>query len=746
MPELPFSEPSDECQLIAVHDVLILARSTPASHVCTAASSGAKVAGAAFSRWIPYGRAIQWHYAGFLTAAGEEPGGATQPHSVCMAGGGIAMQHFRTEMGAVFLALSFSSAALAQRVPVYYDSVEDGRLTGGRIMIDLTDPRDQAIFGLDKSIEMIPWPVTTIVDNGPVANRIDLVIVGDGYTEGELGDYAAHVDNVISLFFTEEPLAAYSSYFNVHRVDVVSNESGVDEPDYGIFRDTALDMTYNCAGIPRLLCVDVSKAAAAAAFAPDVGQILAVANSSRYGGAGYPFANLATLAGNNFSSVEIALHEFGHSFADLADEYDYGDGATYTGPEPIDANVSIYDAAAQLAEERKWYRWLDLPNVDTYEGAAYCEYGIYRPTYSSKMRSLSRPFEEVNVEQFVRLIYEAVSPIDEATPTSAEPLSACTEFFVSPLSPTDAALDVHWSVDGVDVPGADEHTFVAYTPALDPGAHDVGVTVVDNTARVRDEAVRSAVMVGSRQWEVEVLGVPGECTCQPAWPAQGDPLLPDAGFGTKNRYLSFSGGDPGRVQAIQVTFVSLPGYEYAEGRTMWVRQPWEMVECSGCNGHIPPFWWGAPLGCEADAYWGDWSAFGTVDVWDNAIVPGALLEVRVLDETCDPYDPTSFPETLTVQMSAAGDVVGFDRNPQDDVWAPPQGVVDFVDISALVDKFRNLPSAPRKARADVINSNVDQPVPDRKVDFVDISYVVDAFRGVAASPPGPPVVDPCPGP
>lgn len=107
--------------------------------------------------------------------------------------------------------------------------------------------------------------------------------------------------------------------FNVHRVDLPSNESGVDEPDLGIFRDTALDMAFNCGGIPRLLCVNVNKAYAAAASAPDIDQILVIANSTRYGGAGYSAQNLCTLAGGNNSAVEIAIHEFGHAFADLSD-------------------------------------------------------------------------------------------------------------------------------------------------------------------------------------------------------------------------------------------------------------------------------------------------------------------------------------------------------------------------------------------------------------------------------------------
>ena len=83
----------------------------------------------------------------------------------------------------------------------------------------------------------------------------------------------------------------------------------------------------------------------------------------------------------------------------------------------------------------------------------------------------------------------------------------------------------------------------------------------------------------------------------------------------------------------------------------------------------------------------------------------------------------------------------------------PQGVIDFTDISSIVEKFKNLPcepgltsGVPQKARADLINATTSLPMPDRKIDFVDISYCVDAFRGAAAPPPGPPPADPCPGP
>lgn len=403
------------------------------------------------------------------------------------------------------LAVLLPAALSAQTVPLYYDTVENGELRGGVIMLNLQNPAHRAELGLDTPVglRLGNWAVTTIRNNGPTSNRVDVAILGDGYTAGQLGTYATHTNTVVNSFFAQEPFNAYATYFNVHRVDVVSNESGVDEIDLNIFRDTALDMAYGCFGIDRLLCINVGKAWGAAGSAPAWDQILALANSTRYGGAGYPAQEVGTLAGNNGSAVEIALHEFGHSFADLADEYDYDQGPFYTGPEPVEANVSIYLAPDMQLLQTKWFRWLDLANVDTFEGAYYHQFDIYRPTDNSKMRSLGRPFEQVNVEQIVFNIYQQVSPIDSVSPTPGGTLPACTTLSVVRLQPAGHNLSVQWSIDGLSVPGATNVTFRPETAGLSPGQHTVTVTVVDNTTRVRDEVVRAALMTDSRTWTVE---------------------------------------------------------------------------------------------------------------------------------------------------------------------------------------------------------------------------------------------------
>ena len=388
---------------------------------------------------------------------------------------------------------------------IYYDFLdhEGGPLRGGRVLIEIGNP----LHVDDGSvIQEATSASTTLMDNGPSANRIDIVFVGDGYQAAEIPAYAADVDGILPVFFAKEPLDAYMTFFNVHRVDVVSVDSGVDnDPVQGIFRNTALDMQYWCGGTERLLCVNVGKARNQANCAPEADQILALANSSKYGGAGYPSSDLGTLAADNGSAIEIALHEFGHSMGDLADEYDYGGPTTYSGPERPEANVSIYDATQMGSLQTKWHLWLSQAGVGTFEGGYYSQFGVYRPTSNSLMRNLGRPFQGINREQMIFKIYEEVDPIDAATdPTQCDPNAV---YALTLVQPTDHALDVQWQLDGVDISGATGDSFDASTLGLAPGNYELSVTVVDNTPWVRDEAKRASLMTKTRSWMLSVAGV-----------------------------------------------------------------------------------------------------------------------------------------------------------------------------------------------------------------------------------------------
>ena len=343
-------------------------------------------------------------------------------------------------------------------------------------------------------------PVTTILNSGPSSNRVDIVLVGDGYTQPQLGTYATQAQNAANQFFGQLPLNMYKTLFNVHRVDVTSNQSGVDnDPSPGVLRDTALDMEFWCAGIERLLCVDPFKAAGFAANAPDVDQILAVANSSKYGGAGYSSEDLGTFSGGNGSALEVALHEFGHAFADLADEYDYADGATYVGGEPFETNITTRTTAQMSAGQTKWYRWLNTAGVGAFQGAAYHQFGLYRPTVDSKMRSLGRPWDPINTEQLIINMYKTVRPIDDATPPGT--YNNTDSFFVDPVDPVFHSLRVQWVVDAGLVQGATGTTFNPASLNLS-GTHTLTARVWDDVSFVRDPVARNQYMTQSRTWTI----------------------------------------------------------------------------------------------------------------------------------------------------------------------------------------------------------------------------------------------------
>jgi hypothetical protein len=409
---------------------------------------------------------------------------------------------------ALFVALGTAPARAGAGDPVemekvYFDVPDaQGRLSGGFTMMPLEAPGSVA--------GVLDATVIPIVENGPPSNRIDLVFVGDGYLESELDAYAIHVAGGFSALFTEEPFSTYQTLFNAYRVEVISNESGVDnDPTPGIERDTALNMGFWCNDIERLLCVSVTLAYQYANNAPDVDQVLAVANSTKYGGAGYPTADLATYSGGNGSATEVAVHEIGHSLGDLADEYDYHDGATYTGPEVPERNVSILDAAAMAASGTKWTSWLGDPGVgfgglvSTYEGARYYEFGLYRPTASSKMRSLGQPFNLPSAEALIIEMYKIVNPIDDATPVG-QTLAGTETVFVDPVDPIGHDLEVEWALDGAPIAGADGTTLDLGGLGLDFGAYELAVTVSDPTPLVRDETARATWLSETRSWDVLV--------------------------------------------------------------------------------------------------------------------------------------------------------------------------------------------------------------------------------------------------
>ena len=327
---------------------------------------------------------------------------------------------------------------------------------------------------------------TTVVDNGPSSNRVDIVFLGDGYTSGDLagGTYQEHVGAYIDYMFANalnsDPFYRYRNFFNIHTIDVVSNQSGADIPPEGIFRDTALDARYFGDGqTERLLTVNNSKANAArnAALvgAPFTAEMQYVTvNETKYGGAG---GSYAIFAGGNSAASEIALHEVAHSFSNLADEYG-GNPGTYTGSEPSEVNVTKNSSGV------KWSHWLGyeqpvIGTIGAYQGGKYYDAGIYRPSDNSKMRSLFNPFDAVSREKIILDIYQRVNPFDSWT-TNSSPLTDPSALLVDLVD--DNVINVEWFVNDEFIPAAAGTTFALTDFGFGPGEYSVTARGYDPTA------------------------------------------------------------------------------------------------------------------------------------------------------------------------------------------------------------------------------------------------------------------------
>jgi hypothetical protein len=190
----------------------------------------------------------------------------------------------------------------------------------------------------------------------------------------------------------------------------------------------------------------------------------------------------------------------------------------------------------------------------------------------------------------------------------------------------------------------------------------------------------------------------------------------------KNRYLSLMPGNPGVQTALRVTFVDLPApYDVLNGQMRWVGPPTEISESAGNTGSTPaPTFEGSTL--DDDPYYVDWSNVGIVQVYDDAIVPGGMYEAQAVSEACEAGAEEYYSDALEAVTAEWGDVVG---NCSETPCTPSDGDCDFDDIASIVDKFKNEPGAPAKARADLVPAT-----PDRIIDFSDISSVVDAFKGL----------------
>ena len=219
-------------------------------------------------------------------------------------------------------------------------NVRDAENNFHEIWSIIIDPSSRFVNSTDRVPNGEVW---TLFENGPPSQKVDLVVIREGYTEAELPKFHADATRLFDALFEEEPFKSRKADFNVWGLDLPSAESGVSRPRAGQFRRTPLSVGYNIFDSERYVLTYDNRALRAAAMAAPYEFLEIVVNEEQYGGGGI-FNFQSTAAADTRFAEYIFIHKFGHHFAGLADEYYTSDVAYETGAayhsEPWEANVT----------------------------------------------------------------------------------------------------------------------------------------------------------------------------------------------------------------------------------------------------------------------------------------------------------------------------------------------------------------------------------------------------------------------
>ncbi len=288
-------------------------------------------------------------------------------------------------------------------------------------------------------------------------------------------------------------------------------------------------------------------------------------------------------------------------------------------------------------------------------------------------------------------------------------------------------------VDGVAL-NPDEFTYDAVHGWVSVGSSPTATVSIDYTYSIRlDMAVTD--WDGSQGNQ---LFYQRDSTCEPATSPDPEPENIE-----KNRYISLLPANSGRQTALRVTLADLPApYDAFDGTRMWITSPEDICENAGQSEPPPEGCGPAPgapgltyrtAGLQCTPHCMDWGAAGLIHVADDEIIPGAAYDVRAVDCNCDLENEANFSTQLRITTSRWADLVSDCSTVP---CGPPDGAVNVTtDVTAVLDKFKNLPGAVIKSRADL-----EPNQPDRLVNITDVTRCLDAFLGFVYPPsdwPGP---------
>jgi hypothetical protein len=320
--------------------------------------------------------------------------------------------------------------------------------------------------------------------------HINIVFLSEGFTKSEQTSFLTYCKTFADTIFTTSPYHEYRSMFNIWGLFIESAESGTDHLENGTYKDTYFG-SYFSAAFERF--VDLSNDGKTRVYEllaqhmPDYDIVCVIVNDKTYGGTGGPIAVVTT----NASAAISTVHEFGHSFFNLADEYE----EAFTISPCEMPNVT----ADTIRETVKWNAWIEpttpLPtpieekyskSVGLFEGAMYKSFGWYRPMYTCMMRYLDYKFCKVCLQTQIAKIYEVLSPLTSSFPktdtcifNNGNELLAIHTMLIVPNT-----INVQWKVNEKLIENQSD-TLYLKNVQLQKGPNKIVAIVQDTTSAVR---------------------------------------------------------------------------------------------------------------------------------------------------------------------------------------------------------------------------------------------------------------------
>ncbi len=263
----------------------------------------------------------------------------------------------------------------------------------GEIWRQTIDPNDYLVH---RESAAYAEQVVAIVNNGDPAQKVDLLLLGDGYTAEEHDDFIAKAHELADVLFATSPFKERKSDFNVWALAPAAAQSGVSRPSTETYRDSPAGATYDAFRSVRYVLTTENKAMRRIASSTPYDFVEILTNTDVYGGGGI-YGLYSTAAGNSEWTPYLFVHEFGHHFAGLADEYytspvEYEVGTATT--EPYEPNVT-----ALLDPSNVKWKHLVTPNTPVPTPWPKKEYETHSLEYQkvrAEMRAQDAPEAEMN--------------------------------------------------------------------------------------------------------------------------------------------------------------------------------------------------------------------------------------------------------------------------------------------------------------------------------------------------------------